>query len=157
MKLVDHYIKPNAEAPPSYIKDAADFTNKINEVENITKETFLVTLDVKSVYTNIPNYEGIQAAKEALNSVPKKPIVTKVIIKFLFLIFRLTNFIFNGIHYLQKLGCTMETICPPNYANIFTGKFERNFMHPCLQIFSNFIVNLSMISFYSGMEAKNNY
>ena len=39
----------------------------------------------------------------------------------------------------------MGTICAPNYANI-----------PCLQTFSNFfIVDLSMLSFYSGMEAIN--
>ena len=31
----------------------------------------------------------------------------------------------------------METICAPNYANTFIGKFEGNFMHPCLQTFSN--------------------
>ena len=70
MKLVDHHIKPHAEALPSYIKDKADFINKINEVENITEETFLVSLDVKFLYTNIPNHEGIQAAKEALELSP---------------------------------------------------------------------------------------
>ena len=47
-KFVDHYLRPNAEALPSYIKDTADFISKINGVENITEDTFLVTLDVKS-------------------------------------------------------------------------------------------------------------
>ena len=72
-------------------------SNKINGVENLTEEKVLVTLVVKSLYTNIPNHEGIQAAKEALNSVLKKPIATKVIIKFLFPILTLSNFIFNEI------------------------------------------------------------
>ena len=67
-----------------------------------------------------------------MNSVPKKPIATKVITKFLFPILTMNNLIFSGIHYLQKLGCAMGTICAPNYANIFMGKFERNFMYPCL-------------------------
>ena len=102
-------------------------------------------LDVKSLYTNIPNYEAIKAAKEALNSVRKKPVATKFIIRFLFLILTSNNFIFNIIHYHQKLGSAMGTICAPNYANI-----------PCLQTFSTFfIVDLSMLSFYSGMEAIN--
>ena len=47
------------------------------------KNTFFVILDVKSLYTNIPNPEGIEAAKEALNSVNQKPIATKVIVRFL--------------------------------------------------------------------------
>ena len=85
------------------------------------------------MYTKIPNHEGIEAAKEVLNSVPKKPIATKVIIKFLFPILTLNNFIFNGIYYLQKLGCALGTICAPNYANIFMGKFERNLIYSCLQ------------------------
>ena len=89
--------RPLAEALPSYIKDTADFINKTNVAENITEEIFLVTLDVKSLYPKIPNHEGVTAAKEALKSVPKKPIATKFILKFLFL--KLT-FIFNGIHYL---------------------------------------------------------
>ena len=81
-EFVDYYLKPHPEALQSYIKDTADFINKINGVENIKEETFLVTLDVKPLYTNISNNEGIEAAKEALNSVPKKPFATEVIIKF---------------------------------------------------------------------------
>ena len=92
------------------ISKTADFTNKNNGTENITEETFLITLDVKSLYSKIPNHGDIEAAKEALNSVPKKPIATKIIIKFLFLILTLNNFIFNGIYYLQKLWFAMRTI-----------------------------------------------
>ena len=137
MRFVDHYLKPHAEALPSYIKDTTDFINKTNGVQNITEDQFLVTLDVKSLFTNIPNHEGIKAAKEPLNSVPKKPIPTKII-KFLFLIITFNNFVFNGIHYFQKQGCAMRTIFAPTYANIFMAKFEKNFMYPCFQTLSNF-------------------
>ena len=71
---MDHFLKPHVEALPTTIKDTSDFINKINEVGNISEEIFLFILDVKSLYTNIPNHERIQAAKEALNSVPKKQI-----------------------------------------------------------------------------------
>lgn len=73
------------------------------------------------------------------------------------LILKLNNFIFKEIHYLQKLGCTMTTICTPNYSNIFMGRFERSSIYPCLQTFSNFFANLSRVVFYSGMDAKHNY
>ena len=63
-KFVDHYLKPQAEALPSYIKNTADFINKINDGENITGEIFLVTLDVKFLHTNNPNYKGIEAQKK---------------------------------------------------------------------------------------------
>ena len=40
-------------------------------------------MDVKALYTNIPNHEGIDAVKETLNKQDKKPIATRVVIKFL--------------------------------------------------------------------------
>ena len=95
-------------------------------------------LDVKSLYTNIPNHKGIEAVKSASNSVSQKPIATKVIIKFLFLILTLNNFVFNGIHYLQKIGSAMGTICAPNDTSIFMGKFEKTYIYPYTNQFSNF-------------------
>ena len=67
LKFVDHYVRPPAETLPSYIKDIVDFINKINGVKNISEEIFLVTLDIRSLYSNIPNHEGIEAANEALS------------------------------------------------------------------------------------------
>ena len=63
----------------------------------MNKDTILVTLDVKSLYTNIPNHEGIEAVKSTLNSTSQKPIAMEVTIKLMFLILTLNNFVFNGI------------------------------------------------------------
>ena len=84
----------------------------------------LVSVDVKSLYTNITNHEGNEAIKEKLDTQTDKFIATKVIIKFLFIILTPTNFILNNINYLKIIGRTMGTICAPSYANIFLGKFE---------------------------------
>ena len=102
-----------------YIKDNSDFTNKINEREDINKDINFVKLDAKSFYTNILNHEGIKVVKSTLNSISQKPIATKVIVRFLFLMLTLNNLAFNRIHYLQK------TICAPNHANISMEKFEK--------------------------------
>ena len=93
-------------------------------------------MDVKALYTNIPNHEGIEAVKETLNNHAKKPIATRVIIKFLYLILTLNNFVFNGINYIQKIGCAMDTICAPAYANNFMEKFEKLHIYPYLRNFS---------------------
>ena len=57
-------------------------------------------LDVESLYSNIPNHEITEVVKSALNSISQTPIVTKVIIRFLFLILILNSVVFNGIPYL---------------------------------------------------------
>ena len=155
-KCVDYYLKLHIEALPSHIKDTADFINKINGVENISEKAFLVSFGVKSIITNISNHEGTEAAKEALNSVLQKPIATKVSIKFLFPILTLNNFIFNGIQYLQKLGFVMGTVWAPNYANILWENLKDiSYIH-VFKHFQTFIVDLLMISFYSGMDVRHN-
>ena len=54
------------------LKDTPDFINRINETKDINKDTILVILDVKSLYTNIPNDEGIEAVKSTLNFASQK-------------------------------------------------------------------------------------
>ena len=98
---------------PSYIKGTNDFINKINSTGNIPPTSYLVTMDVKPLYTNVPNSEGIAAVKNAYCNYPKKSIATKVITTFLALILTLNNFIFNCKHYLHIKGCAMGTICAP--------------------------------------------
>ena len=93
------------------------------------KDDILVTMDVRSLYTNIPNQEGIQAVKDTLNSSPSR-IPTRIITTFLTLILTLNNFIFNGTHYLQNKGSAMGTKCAPPYANIFMGRFEEQHIYP---------------------------
>ena len=68
------------------------------------------------------------------------------------LILTLNNFVFSGIHYLQKIGCAMGTICAPNYANIFMGKFEKTYIYPYINQFSNFYCRFMMIYSLFGMD-----
>ena len=132
-KYVDYHLQPIVNQIPSYVKDTTDFLQKLDAVNNIPEDSLLVTLDVKSLYTSIPNNEGIKAVKEAYEKHPSKTVSTKVIITFLSLILTLNNFIFNSIHYLQVMGCAMGTICAPSYANIFMAKFEQQYIYPFIK------------------------
>ena len=89
-----------------------------------------MTLDAKSLCTNIPNNEDIKAVREAYDKHPSKTVSTKVIVTFLSLILTLNNFIFNCSHHLQVMGCAMGTICAPEYANIFMAQFEAKHIYP---------------------------
>ena len=48
---------------PSFVKDTSDFITKIRGGRFKSKNTFLVTLDVSSLYTNIPHEDWINAYK----------------------------------------------------------------------------------------------
>ena len=56
---------------PSYVKDTNGFINKINVIKSVPKNSYLVTMDVRSLYTNIPNAKGISVAKRAFDNYSK--------------------------------------------------------------------------------------
>ena len=129
-EFVDHHLQPVVQGTTSYVKDTNDFINKLNTCsKDIDGDTILVTMDVKSLYTNIPNDEGVRAARTFLGRA-SKGVLIPVITKFLWLILTLNNFIFNGINYLLTNGASMGTKCASNYANLFMAYFEETFIYP---------------------------
>ena len=155
-KYVDYHLQPEVRKLKSYTKDSTDTINKLKEIQNeIEEDDILVTMDVRSLYTNIPNNEGIQAVREKLNDSPSR-LPSRVITTFLMLILSLNNFIFNGINYLQTKGCAMGTKCAPTYANIFMGKFEETHIYPRIndktRIYLRYIDDLFFI--WKGTEQE---
>ena len=108
---------------PSFIKDTNDFINKIDNF-TVPPNSFLATIDVKPLYTSIPNNEGTASVKKKYDHYPNKTIPNKIITTFLTLILTLNNFIFNSKFYLLIKGGAMGTICAPSNANIFMSEFE---------------------------------
>ena len=108
-----------------------------------------MTLDIKSLYTNIPNNEGIKAVGETYDKHPSKSVSTKVIIIFLSLILTLNNFMFNCSHYLIVVGYAMGIICAPAYVNIFMAQFEPKHIYPYIHgkalLFLRYIDDIFMI------------
>ena len=77
----------------------------------------LVTLDVSSLYTNIPN--GILAVPALLRRDRTKDPMKPYMLRLLELILHSMNVTFNNDHYLQIGGTALGTAVAPNYANLF--------------------------------------
>ena len=121
---MDCHLQPLVKSLTSYVKDTTDFLNKIKDAsKNLPVNSILVTMDVKSLYTNIPNHEGIDAVRSLLTQSDKQSQIP-VITSFLWLILTLNNFTFNDKHFLQTSGVSKGTKCAPSYANLFMGNFE---------------------------------
>ena len=91
-------------------------------------ETLLVSMDVISLYTNIPHEDGIKACEEVWEARAVKDPPTQILINLLTLVLKCNNFEFNGKHYLQIQGTAMGTKMAPSYANIFIGRLERRLL-----------------------------
>ncbi|XP_072171920.1 uncharacterized protein [Diadema setosum] len=82
-------------------------------------------MDVSSLYTNIPQDEGIRAIKHFLLKFqsPDRPDDT-TILSLAELVLGLSTFQFNGNFYHQKKGVAMGTKMGPSYACLFVGFIE---------------------------------
>ena len=88
----------------------------------------LVTLDVTSLYTNIPHDEGIQACEEVFNTRLTQEPPTGDLVQLIRFILTRNNFCFSGQHFLQVHGTAMGTRMAPSYANIFMGRLENHIL-----------------------------
>jgi hypothetical protein len=79
---------------------------------------------VTSLYTNIPNHEGLVAIADKLRSDPEVDNIGPHLLKLLRLISTKTNFEFNGDNYLQIDGTSIGTTEAPSYAILFMYKLE---------------------------------
>ena len=90
-----------------------------------------MTLDVSSLYTNIPNDEGTMAALRALckarlgDTQPSNLSLVEMLAQVL----AYNNFQFDGKNYLQVGGTAMGTRVAPSYANIFMNDFEEKHVY----------------------------
>jgi peptide-methionine (R)-S-oxide reductase len=130
-QLADLFLQPLVASTPSYVRDTTDFINKIQNVSNLLPGSTLCTIDVTSLYTNIPNQEGINACKKMLdthragNPKPSNDNIANI----LHYVLTKNNFDFNSKHYLQVGGTAMGTKVAPSFANLFMADFEEKWVY----------------------------
>ena len=159
-QLVDHFLQPLIPKIKSYLKDTSHFLNVLKNLGEVPKDSILVTLDVSSLYTNIPTIEGIRAVAKLLakhrfgGTEPRN----QKIVRMLKYVLTLNNFRFNGENYLQIGGTAMGTKCAPSYANCFMGDWEEKYVYTYhLQplIWKRFIDDIFMIWTHGEEELQN--
>ena len=108
--FVDTLLQPIAQKQKSFIKDTTDFISFIEKTK-IGKDTILISMDVSSLYTNIPQEEGMEIVCKAYDSFHNynPPIPTRFLREML------------G---LQTHGTAMGTKMAVSFANIFMAKIE---------------------------------
>ena len=139
----------------SYIEDTPHMLRmfeNINENETLPESSKPISIDIKSMYTNIPVEEGLAAFKITLDKRRDQSIPTHFILKLLKLIMEKNIFTFNEEYWLQLLGTCMGTRVAPTYANLFMGVLEENILDNCplslrkhLYLWKRFIYDILII------------
>lgn len=122
-EYVESFLQPLACRHASYIKNSQDFIEKIRN-HTINKNTYLVTGDVTSLYTNMKHDFTISSIQKIFNKYPDPNRPSKYILELLKLILENNDFEFNDEVYLQTCGCPMGKIIGPSAANIYLLDFD---------------------------------
>ena len=126
--FVDEHIKMMVPLIPPYVRDTPDFIKKIENFSH-TVDFYLVTMDVTSLYTNIPNMEGlVSITRSLIKHQPEFKLKYKTLLELLKLVFHKNNFQFNGERYLQIGGTAMGTKVAPSYASLFMARLEEKML-----------------------------
>ena len=84
-------------------------------------------MDITSLYTVIPNGEGLRALKDSSDRRTFKEPNSETLLRLAELVLTLNCSSFGGNYYKQTNGVAMGTKMGPSYANLFVGFIEHQF------------------------------
>ena len=122
--LSNHALVPTT---PSYIKDSSHIIALLEQT-HVPPNTLLVTIDVTSLYANIPQDEGTDACLKAIGLAAASHTSPSVLLELFNIVLKRNIFSFDNSMYQQIQGMAMGTTMAPSYANLFMDRLERAFL-----------------------------
>ena len=150
---LDKIMAPIVKTLPSYIKDSQHALEIFRDFSFLDQNKLIFTMDITSLYTVIPNDEGLRALKHFFDQRTVKEPSSETLLRLAELVLTFNCFSFGGNYYKQTNGVAMGTKMGPSYANLFVGFIEHQFFsqyhgsegpinwcrcHHCLQHFTHF-------------------
>ena len=134
-QFVDFHINGLVSTLPSFVQDDMDFLRHVEDINQsgpLPEGSLLCTLDVSSLYTNIPHSEGLAATKQTVDrhlpQMKKDSPSSSFIVELIQIILTMNCFIFSDVLWEQCHGTAMGTCMAPSYANLFMGMLEERLL-----------------------------
>ena len=123
----DHFLQPLLTNIPSYLKNSTELIELISSM-SVSVDDILVTIDVSSLYLNIPQEEGVTVTLDFMEAEGALPLPRPVLEQLLNIVLKCNIFKFGGQIYKQIKGTAMGTKCAPAFAGIFMHQLEQQFL-----------------------------
>lgn len=146
-KYIDSLLQSFVYKIPSFLCDATDFIKKIEGAHIILqyhpKGAHIISLDVSSLYTNIPHGELRNVLRDILDSREDPHPPTHFLLDLIDILLENNYFRYNSDYYLQTRGVAMGSAFVPSVANLFMGNFKQALIlnplvNPYFQYISNY-------------------
>ncbi|XP_063791129.1 uncharacterized protein LOC134945635 [Pseudophryne corroboree] len=126
-KYLDFFLQPVVQDQKVCLKDTTAFLLQLEKLSPLPENYLMCTIDVISLYTNIPHQRGIEAIRRYITGSHKyKGPDINFFIKLLELTLTRNYFIFDGRFFRQCSGCAMGSCVAPSFANIFMREVEND-------------------------------
>lgn len=132
-QYVDRHLQKHVTSLDSHLKDTTSLLQDLCDFE-WHEDYLFATLDVTSLYTNIPHNKGIESVGKFLDKDTDMPMKQRIfILESINFILKHNLFDFNGKLFLQKTGTAMGSRFAPSFANLYMGDFESEFIYQNLK------------------------
>ena len=136
-------MAPIVRSLPSYVKDSQHALQIFRDFNFLGEDKLIFTMDITSLYTVIPNGEGLLALKHFFDLRTVKEPSSETLLRLAQLVLTLNCFSFADSYYKQINGVAMGTKMGPSYANLFVGTSSTNFLINTMALNLNSIVATS--------------
>ncbi|XP_069484193.1 serine/threonine-protein kinase 38-like isoform X1 [Ambystoma mexicanum] len=125
-KFVDYFLKPLSQETPTYLRDTMATIALFENQPFQPMDELLVTMDIASLYTSIPQDSAVECIRQHLtHNMKQTRVPTNFIVELLELALRNNFFTFDEIFYLQISGTAMGAAFAPSLAVIFMSEYEQ--------------------------------
>ncbi|XP_041435406.1 uncharacterized protein LOC121399279 [Xenopus laevis] len=159
-KLVDRHLQGLVCNLPTCLKDTNELLLKLDKVHNISPGIWLCSIDIQSLFTSIPQDEGIKCVEDALLETNLSNSYVYFLIDCLEIVLKKNYFKFDDLFYWQKQGTSMGSAVAPSLANLFVYDLENKLFlrEPYLQYIRCYYryVDDILILWDGPLEAFNN-
>ena len=124
-RLVDFFLKPLAQLLDSFLLDSQHLLAVLRS-ERLLPGSILATLDVRSLYTNVPIEEGLKRVQRAFNAHPDPNRPDQHLLRLLGSSLTHNDFSFEQNTWLQVKGVAMGKAFGGNFASLYLGEWETN-------------------------------
>ena len=121
--LLEYFLSPLVAKQDSYLRDSGHLIAILREA-SFPQSTLLFTMDVASLYSNIPVDEGIQIVSQLFRQHPDPSRPDRTLLTILELLLTHSAFTFRNSCFLQTKGVAMGKKFAGSFANLFMAHWE---------------------------------
>ena len=128
--FIDYFFKPICELQDSYLQDSGHLI-ALTRTFSVSNSDILFTMDVESLYTNVPTDESVGIISGLLRRHPDASRPDLSLMSLLKLLLTTNDFKFKDTRWLQRSGVAMGKSFGGSYANLFMAHWETTAMDQC--------------------------